>query len=114
MRKFLLTTLALALLALGSINTASAFDNSLMTGGAYRMGVLPPVMLGGVLLGMGYLVYDDISKGGLNRQRVEVVPGAGYQSRDYATAAKFTHEFNVAMAYSDDADTVKYLASAAR
>lgn len=63
---------------------------------------------------LGSFVVCDIANGGLTRKYAEVVPGAGYQARDLATAAKLTHEFNVAMGYADDAQTALYLASAVR
>ncbi len=63
---------------------------------------------------LGTMVACDIANGGLNRKLAEVTPGAGYQSVDLERTAELKHSFNVAMGYSDDADTAKYLASAAR
>ena len=115
MRKLFLSLAAAAMLAFGgSINSAQAFDPA-ATGGAFvGAGGVSGLFMIGVPLGMGYLVFDDIDKGGLNRKYVEVVPGAGYQTRDTARMAQLTHEFNVAMGYADDAKTTEALASAAR
>lgn len=119
MRKFLTLAAAVAFLALGSVNTAKAQSNVGEVGprtasyGDVSVAV-GYTMFAAWTIGMAAIVYNDIMAGGLNRKYAEVTPGAGFQSRDYATAAKLTHEFNVAMGYSDDADTAKYLASAAK
>lgn len=116
MRKFLtVAAVAVALLASATVNEAKAFDSSLMTGAT---GASTPLLGAGLFAlttgGAIYLVYQDISNGGLTRKYAEAVPGAGYQARDYANAAKLTHEFNVAMGYADDAQTTRFLASATR
>lgn len=120
MRKLLVSLVAVfALLAVGSANTAKAQEvasGSTMSviGGTPVSVALGGGMLAGTTLGMAYLVYRDIAGGGLTRKYAEAVPGAGFQSRDYAAAAKLTHEFNVAMGYADDAQTTAFLASASR
>lgn len=122
MRKFLVLSAAVALLALGGINQAKAGPS--IAGLGCEQGCTAVESTGGsvALIAVGAMwlyatvgsVVIDIYNGGLNRKYAEAVPGAGYQSRDYANAAKLTHDFNVAMGYSDDADTAKYLASASR
>lgn len=119
MRKFLLTAVAFAILALGSVTRAKAQvpDAGLPEGAAgcqACVSAAPYIMAGIWTYVLGGAVINDIMAGGLNRKYAEVVPGNGYQSRDNSRMAELTHSFNVAMGYSDDADTTKYLASASR
>lgn len=118
MRKFLIAAALLVTVAFSTQAKAQVPDNGLPEGasGCQPCRAAAPIIIGsmwlyGVIVGP---VVQDIMAGGLNRKYAEVVPGAGFASRDYANAAKLTHEFNVAMGYSDDADTTKYLASASR
>lgn len=120
MRKILTClAVAVAMVAFGSVTQAKAqvAEGSTMgtIGGTSYSVVAGGALFAGTTLGIVYLVYDDyMNKGGKNRRLVEVVPGAGFQSRDYDTAARLTHEFNVAMGREDDVDTARYLASALR
>lgn len=134
MRKFLIG--AVALLGLSAVNVQSAKAGMIcdyvgpaagVAAGAVSYGVTADVAaIGGgatnVATGflVGYpailvsLVACDIANGGLSRNLAEVTPGAGYHSVDMERTAALKHEFNVAMGYIDDVDTVRFLASASR
>lgn len=115
MRKLFALSVAVAMLVIGSITQVKAQQVLPATASNGEVGFYTGAgMFAAWTAGMAYVVYRDIAAGGLNRKYAEVVPGAGYQARDYANAAKLTHEFNVAMGYADDEQTTRFLASAAR
>lgn len=77
MRKLLLTSAAVAIFALGSVNTAKAQEaaGTGLSGPNFYAGA---AMYAGFGLFMIKLVADDIASGGLKRGQRAYVPGEGY------------------------------------
>lgn len=82
-----------------------------LIGGTSIAGAAPGAFVGFVV---GSVIDDIVCNKGLQRAMVDTIPGAGFQQNNSARLAAMTHEFNVAMGYSDDAKTAALLASATR
>lgn len=119
MRKLLVSAAVLALTAFGGISGAKAQDAdtgpiAAATGSGGDVAVtLGAGMFAAYTLGMAYIVYQDIAGGGLNRQRVEVVPGAGY-STSLAARLNNSPELVASLASWKRAEEYEALASASR